>query len=141
MNNDSIKQGAYYLLRGGTLLSDPCKKCGNLQIKFKGEIICMACKNDKVSTNTEDKARVSNIPLEKDTKSIEYDRTLESKITNSSAQMQVLLEEIELGVIRNLSMVSSKLSTTSDLNEYQNIGRIVEQSLRIIKLLKDFRQV
>ena len=45
MNNDLIKQGAYYLLRGGTLLSEPCKKCGNLQIKYKDEVICMNCQH------------------------------------------------------------------------------------------------
>jgi uncharacterized Zn finger protein (UPF0148 family) len=140
MNNDAIKQGAYYLLRGGTLLSEPCKKCGNLQIKFKGNIICMTCKNDNEPNNIEIGPQLTTISSEKNREKIEHDSLPVPNLSETTTtDIQTLLQEIELGITRNLSFASTKLSTTSDLIEYQNIGNIVEQSLRIIKLIKDIR--
>jgi uncharacterized Zn finger protein (UPF0148 family) len=140
MNNDAIKQGAYYLLRGGTLLSEPCKKCGNLQIKFKGNIICMTCKNDNEPNNIEIGPQLTTISSEKNREKVEHDSLPVPNLSETTTtDIQSLLQEIELGITRNLSFASTKLSTTSDLIEYQNIGNIVEQSLRIIKLIKDIR--
>jgi len=143
MNNDAIKQGAYYLLRGGTLLSEPCKKCGNLQIRFKGNIICMTCKNDIEPNSMKTEAQLTTIPSEKKRQNIEnikYDSDSEPQMSESTPDIQTLLKEIEIGVVRNLSFASTKLSTTADLIAYQNIGNIVEQSLRIIKLIKEIRK-
>jgi len=139
MKNDAIKQGAYYLLRGGTLLSEPCKKCGNLQIKFKGNIICMTCKNDIEPDNIETGGLLTTISSEKSSESLGRDATPELKISKTTVDIQTLLQEIELGVARNLGFAITKLSSTSDLGDYQNIVNIVEQSLRIIKLLKEIK--
>ena len=43
MNNDIVKKGADFLLKGGTLLSEPCKICNGLLIKYKGDILCLNC--------------------------------------------------------------------------------------------------
>lgn len=139
MNNDAIKQGAYYLLRGGTLLSEPCKRCGNLQIKFKGNIICMTCKNDNEPNTVETGAHLTAISSEKNRDNIEHESPLKPDIIEAHPNIQILLQEIEIGVSRNLSIAITKLSTTSDLSEFQNIGNIVEQALRIIKLIKEIR--
>ncbi len=81
MNNDLIKQGAYYLLRGGTLLSEPCKKCGNLQIKYKDEVICMNCQHLEQDKIEQQETLVNDIEAPKEVsqvRSIEDDkRTLE----------------------------------------------------------------
>ncbi len=36
---------AEVLKRGGTLLSEPCPKCGGLMVKYKGRTFCPVCDN------------------------------------------------------------------------------------------------
>lgn len=139
MNNDPIKQGAYYLLRGGTLLSEPCEKCGNLQIKFKGNIICMTCKNDLEANTIETGVQLTTITSEKNKENMENDSPPAPNISETTTNIQSLLQEIEMGIAKNLSAATKKLFTISDLSEYQHTGTIVEQSLRIIKLIKEIK--
>ena len=59
MNNDIVKKGADFLLKGGTLLSEPCQTCNGLLIKYKGDIICLNCQRpnpnlDKIEKITEE---------------------------------------------------------------------------------------
>jgi uncharacterized Zn finger protein (UPF0148 family) len=49
MNNDIVKKGADFLLKGGTLLSEPCKICNGLLIKYKGDILCLNCQRDALN--------------------------------------------------------------------------------------------
>jgi len=35
------------LKKGATLLSEPCPRCGGVQIKYKGEVICIVCGSGK----------------------------------------------------------------------------------------------
>lgn len=138
MNNDVIKQGAYYLLRGGTLLSEPCKKCGNLQIKFKGNILCMTCQHEAESNITEKLVQpVTNVQV-KETIETEM-RDPQNPENDIILELQPLLHEIERGVMRNMGVASKKLSNKLDLIEYQNIANIIEQSLRILKYINEIK--
>lgn len=38
-----IKSAASALLKGGTLVSDQCEKCGGVQVKFGDRITCINC--------------------------------------------------------------------------------------------------
>jgi hypothetical protein len=100
----------------------------------------MTCKNDNEPNNIEIGPQLTTISSEKNREKIEHDSLPVPNLSETTTtDIQTLLQEIELGIARNLSYASTKLSTTSDLIEYQNIGNIVEQSLRIIKLIKDIR--
>ena len=57
MNNDTLKKGADFLLKGGTLLSEPCQVCNGLLIKFKGDIMCLNCQ--KANQNTQEIEKTS----------------------------------------------------------------------------------
>lgn len=41
-----IKNAASALLKGGTLVSDQCEKCGGVQVKFGDRITCINCGNE-----------------------------------------------------------------------------------------------
>jgi len=70
MNNDTLKKGADFLLKGGTLLSEPCQVCNGLLIKFKDDIMCLNCQKanqnnqeiekTSVQTNEEKKKKINN---------------------------------------------------------------------------------
>jgi uncharacterized Zn finger protein (UPF0148 family) len=40
-----LKNAAEFLLRGGTLLSEPCNKCSGIQVRKDNEIQCIICGN------------------------------------------------------------------------------------------------
>ena len=39
----NIKSAADLLLKGGTLLSTSCAKCGGVQVRYKEETVCVSC--------------------------------------------------------------------------------------------------
>jgi uncharacterized Zn finger protein (UPF0148 family) len=41
-----IKSAASALLKGGTLVSDQCEKCGGVQVKFGDRVTCINCGNE-----------------------------------------------------------------------------------------------
>jgi len=54
---ENLKQAADFLLKGGTLLSEPCEKCNGIQIKKNNQVTCIICGNTtslKVAKSTED---------------------------------------------------------------------------------------
>jgi uncharacterized Zn finger protein (UPF0148 family) len=42
---ENLKQAADFLLKGGTLLSEPCEKCNGIQIKKNNQVTCIICGN------------------------------------------------------------------------------------------------
>jgi uncharacterized Zn finger protein (UPF0148 family) len=45
-----IKNAAALLLKGGSLISEPCSECGGVQVKFKEDIICVNCRSKQSIT-------------------------------------------------------------------------------------------
>ena len=40
-----IRNAAALLLKGGSLISEPCTECGGVQVRFKESTICVNCRN------------------------------------------------------------------------------------------------
>ncbi len=140
MNNDLIKQGAYYLLRGGTLLSEPCKKCGNLQIKYKEDVICMNCQHleqDKIEqketpvNDIETKKEIINVGSETDDK-----RTL-----NTFVDIQEVLSQVEHQVLQTLVKLNGEQNVTASPKRYKNYLKIVQTSLKTIEMIKHIKHL
>ena len=142
MNNDLIKQGAYYLLRGGTLLSEPCKKCGNLQIRFKGEVFCMNCqannnkeKSSRVSTDKEQSKLEMNIHDNK-----EQSATLEAN-SKTKIEEHLVLEEVEDRIIKSISDLADNIATGQYSKEYRNALKGIKESLKILEMIKRIKSI
>jgi UPF0148 protein len=45
--SSAIKKGAALVIKGGSIISEPCSKCGGVQVRFKGKIICVNCGNEQ----------------------------------------------------------------------------------------------
>src|SRR5215210_9473129 len=101
MNNDLIKQGAYYLLKGGTLLSEPCKKCGNLQIKYKEEVICMNCQHLEQDKIEQQETIVNDIEATKKVSQIRNDDD-DKRTLNTFDDIQEVLSQVEHQVLQTL---------------------------------------
>jgi UPF0148 protein len=137
MSNDSIKQGAYYLLRGGTLLSEPCQKCGNLQIKFKGEIICLSCQEKS-------KLQDSAIAAEKDSRISPSEKVEGFKLQDSDTrenyksniETNIILEEIEGRLIQSIADLSVRLTMDRYSKGHKKTLSALKESLKILEIIK-----
>jgi UPF0148 protein len=45
-NNTRIRSAASLLVKGGTLTSEPCPKCGGVQVRFADKTTCINCGNE-----------------------------------------------------------------------------------------------
>lgn len=52
-----LRDAVSFLLKGGSLLGTPCESCNGVQIKYKGEVICINC--GKQERSVEDKTTVT----------------------------------------------------------------------------------
>jgi UPF0148 protein len=139
MNNDSIKQGAYYLLRGGTLLSEPCKKCGNLQIKYKQDVICMNCQYSEQG-KTELQKTVAN-DIETKTEASNADSKEEDKgITKVYSNINDVLSEIERHLLLTLVKLNKEQDALSSPKKYKKYLKIVQTSLKTVEMIKSIKQ-
>jgi uncharacterized Zn finger protein (UPF0148 family) len=142
MNNDSLKQGAYYLLRGGTLLSEPCKKCGNLQIRYKGEILCMNCQNNNQKKNSSDLSDEKERPIV-NVNSIDEDK--QSATLNNDSKTKIdknlVLDEVEEQIIRSISDLGVKLITAEYSKEYRTALKSIRKSLKILEMIRRIKRL
>jgi uncharacterized Zn finger protein (UPF0148 family) len=53
-----IKSAASALLKGGTLVSEPCPKCGGVQVRLAGMTSCINCGNESVPQEEQQKVAV-----------------------------------------------------------------------------------
>ena len=140
MNNDLIKQGAYYLLRGGTLLSEPCKKCGNLQIKYKEEVICMNCQHLEHDKIDQVETVPNNIETKKELGQVRDD--VDNKTTlNTFDDIQGVLNQVEHQVLQTLVELNREQNTIASPKKYKRYLEIVQNSLKTIEMIKRIKQL
>jgi len=140
MNNDLIKQGAYYLLRGGTLLSEPCKKCGNLQIKYKQDIICMNCQNSEQDIIDQQKTLVSDIETKKEPSKVGSEEE-DKRVSNTIDDIQEVLCQTECQVLLTLVELNKEQNATSSPKKYKKYLKVVQTSLKTIEMIKSIKQL
>lgn len=140
MNNDLIKQGAYYLLRGGTLLSEPCKKCGNLQIKYKEDVICMNCQHLEQDKVEQQETIVNDIETKKE---FNKDGALQEdkRTPDTFNDIHEILNQIERQVLFTLVELTREQNSTTSSKKYKRYLEIVQTSLKTMEMIKRIKQL
>ena len=69
--SSDLSAAASYLLRGGSLLSSPCAMCNGVQIKYKGDTICINCGNQQAA-----KEKTANLISKKPTSEDQVNNTV-----------------------------------------------------------------
>jgi|SRR6188474_3726245 len=106
---ENLKDAAESLLKGGTLLSEPCEKCSGIQVRKNNETKCIICGN-KTSTETHEP--------EKDLSSLEqlnYKDSINVKIGNRLAEL------------------IGKIGTDTNLIEEEQRLRVIEYYIKILE--------
>ena len=140
MNNDLIKQGAYYLLRGGTLLSEPCKKCGNLQIKYKEDVICMNCQHIEQGRMEQQETFVNNIETKKEIPNVRSGEDDKGTL-NTLDDIHEVLSQVEHKVLQSLAMLNVEQDLTASPKRFRKYLKIVQTSLKTIEMIKHIKKL
>lgn len=144
MDNNILKKGADYLLKGGTLLSEPCQKCNGLLIKYKDNTICLNCQrsehNDSPTSNN------SNLNLTQVKKESEDNQRPQSKDNinkiNDSYEIENyhdLLLQIEKTMIKRIVESNKIISKENDLDKQQKNIKILFLALKVLKKIKEIQ--
>lgn len=109
MSKDLTKKAAEMLLKGATLLSEPCPYCSGVRVMKEGHALCISCgrepekKDIPVETKQETEKTVLEITLEK--KLAELSKELENE-TNHEKQ-QLILKSIN-SLIETIEKMKNK---------------------------------
>lgn len=119
-NSSNLKDAASLLLRGGTLLNEPCPTCTGIQVRFQNKNICINCCNLQ-EVVTQDSEKESNAS--------KYDTNMN---TNKDIVKSVIQQKIMLLV--------QQLREENDISSQKIKADLVEAYLRILEkagLLED----
>jgi uncharacterized Zn finger protein (UPF0148 family) len=136
MNNDIVKKGADFLLKGGTLLSEPCQTCNGLLIKYKEDIICLNCQrpnlnHDKLEKTFEENEKpVHQKPFDRDDNK---NKIFESKEIENYKD---LLSQINKTVTRKIIDINKLISVEEDTIKQKNNLKILLLYLRIMNKIR-----
>ena len=106
---DNLKDAAEFLLKGGTLLSEPCEKCSGIQVRKNNETKCIICGN-KTSTETQE--------TEKDL---------------SSSEQLICNDNMNVKIGNRLAELIDKIGTDTNLIEEEQILRVIDYYIKILE--------
>jgi uncharacterized Zn finger protein (UPF0148 family) len=146
MNNDIVKKGADFLLKGGTLLSEPCQICNGLLIKYKGDIMCLNCQKpnpdqnelekipDKIFEESENQKQVHQKSFDKD----KIDRFYESKDIKNYKD---LLFQIDKTITKKIIDIDKLIDIEEDPLKQKNNLKTLFLYLKIIDKIKKSNRI
>lgn len=105
----NLKDAAEFLLKGGTLLSEPCEKCSGIQVRKNNETKCIIC-GTKTSTETQ-------VP-EKDL---------------SSSEQLIYKDNISVKIGNRLAELIDKIGTDTNLIEEEKRLRVIDYYIKILE--------
>jgi UPF0148 protein len=121
--SSDIKNAAALLLKGGSLLSEPCGKCGGLQVKFKEKTTCVNCGNKQGTPKS-----TFPIPSEK-----------EYVTPDKSRDFELELEESEHIIKNKILMLSRELKDENELEIQKQKVHLIEGYFRILGTIRVLR--
>jgi UPF0148 protein len=111
---ENLKQAAESLLKGGTLLSEPCEKCNGIQVKKNNEVTCIICGN----TTTQKEPKSSE----------DIDKTIDKRILPDFSISEKIRERL---VELMMSIGSDK-----NLDEEEKRLRVIDIYIKILEKIK-----
>ena len=107
---ENMKNAAEFLLKGGTLLSEPCEKCSGIQVKKNDEIKCIICGNTISPADIKTKEIEKIVEFDYRNKMVEkIGKRLQELITGIGSDKNLAEEEQRLRVIDTYIIILEKI--------------------------------
>ena len=114
-NVSRIKAGASLLANGGTLTSEPCRKCGGVQVRLGEKITCINCGNEVNTERTQPKA--------------ERDEAVPARRSALLTSVVSLIEE-------KVALIASEIRVENDISMQRQKAELLERYLGILEKTK-----
>lgn len=109
-----IKSAASLLVKGGTLTSEACPKCGGVQVRFADKTTCINCGNESKSGAQQKAAPERAAP----------------------AQGSVGLASAALLIEEKIGLLAADIKSESDISAQKQKADLLESYLRILEKTK-----
>lgn len=107
---ENMKNAAEFLLKGGTLLSEPCEKCSGIQVKKNDEIKCIICGNTVSPADNKTKEIEKIVEFDYRNKMVEIiGKRIQELITGIESDKNLAEEEQRLRVIDTYIIILEKI--------------------------------
>lgn len=107
---ENMKTAAEFLLKGGTLLSEPCEKCSGIQVKKNDEIKCIICGNTISPADNKTKGIKKIVGFDYRNEMVEkIGKRLQELITGIGSDKNLAEEEQRLRVIDTYIIILEKI--------------------------------
>ena len=116
-NVSRIKTGASLLASGGTLTSEPCHKCGGVQVRLGEKITCINCGNEVNTARTQPKAER---------------RCRAAAPVRRSALLASVVSLIE----EKVALIASEIRVENDISMQRQKAELLERYLGILEKTK-----
>jgi len=114
-NVSRIKTGASLLASGGTLTSEPCQKCGGVQVRLGEKITCINCGNEVNTVRAQTKAERG-----------------EAAPVRRSALLTSVVSLIE----EKVALIASEIKVENDISMLRQKAELLETYLAILEKIK-----
>ena len=119
---ENMKNAAEFLLKGGTLLSEPCEKCSGIQVKKNDEIKCIICGNTVSPADNKTKEIEKIVEFDYRHKMVEIiGKRIQELITGIGSDKNLAEEEQRLRVIDTYIIILEKIKLLNWILRLSNL--------------------
>lgn len=111
------------ILRGASILQEPCPRCGAVQIKYKAKVYC---------TNEDDLESLLNSPSPQEQSDAPAKTEEANKIQSASQTTEALRKLME----EKLNNLSKQLDSTTDVGEQARLLDLISKYLETLEKVK-----
>lgn len=119
LSKDLTKKAVEMLLKGATLLAEPCPYCKGVRVMKDGNALCVSCGREPESKEVTETQKTTETP-----KNIE-----DAGSAKSSGSLEILEKK--------LAALSKELEQESDYEKQQQILKSINSLVEIIRKLKE----
>ncbi len=122
---ENLKDAAEFLLKGGTLLSEPCEKCSGIQVRKNNETRCIICGNTSTAETREPDSDLNSSDKKNHHDSIEakIGIRLAELIGKIGTDVNLPEEEQRLRVIYYYVKLLEKANILTEILRQSNLGK------------------
>jgi uncharacterized Zn finger protein (UPF0148 family) len=117
-NVSRIKAGASLLASGGTLTSEPCQKCGGVQVRLGEKITCINCGNEVNTARTQPKEEREEVAAA------------------APVRRSALLDSVVPLIEEKIALIASEIRVESDISMQRQKAELLERYLGILEKAK-----
>ncbi|MFL6492312.1 MAG: Sjogren's syndrome/scleroderma autoantigen 1 family protein [Nitrososphaera sp.] len=118
-NVSRIKAGASLLASGGTLTSEPCHKCGGVQVRLGEKITCINCGNEVNTARTQPKEEREEVAA-----------------AVAPVRRSALLASVVTLIEEKVALIASEIRVENDISMQRQKAELLERYLGILEKAK-----